>query len=372
MAMRSRNALAAILAAGVLVVGTLSTVSAHDPGHQPFPGGSAKPLPSGWAWPSDMHTPKVRVPDKSHPVKSPEPTSSHAPKLLQCPTPGTSPTPTPTPTPTGAGAASIQGGFDFGNPGAWSSTGIGRFTMAWLGKVNAVWSRDFCDAANLRKLLDASINQKTSSLQSLVTKVGKSGLASADQATIDGALNALVDDLTALKSKVDAETALDALQADWKTLQSKGAAINNAGKWVRNILAAQSVVAAGPKLTALENQIAAAIAAATPSREVSDAQLFLEDMDLAAASAQSVAGQALTALLALAPADVESGAAQTALNEASLKVFLASWDLRLARFAGSLAQHELKEASMPTPTPKPTPTPTPTPVPTPTPTPSPV
>jgi hypothetical protein len=371
---RSRNLVTALLAASVLALaGFTGTALAHGPGHPGpgFPGTSAKPLPSGWAWPSDdIHTakPPVAVPSKKpDPSKKPEPAGSPKQPGTLC-VPVVTPTGTAAPTGVAAGADDkIVGFMHAAMPDtqfAWMklSPGLQKRFDADLKKVA-------CTVDLLRAALDKQITSRVAHLQVLDTQVGKSGLGASDQAVVTGEINSLIADLKALKVKVDAETTLADLQADLVTLGGKTATYNTVGTWVRLIVGAENVIATGPKLVTLENKVAADIAAAPDSPEKIDAQTFLADMKTSADAAQALAAPLPATLLAITPAQLANGSAKTTLDSVRKTLATAQWDVSLARWAAFWAERELKEgAPKATSTPVVTPAPTMTPAPTATPT----
>lgn len=368
--MRStRNVVAVMLAAGLLAVAGISgTVYAHGPGGPGGPGfhpggPGIKPLPSGWAWPSDdLHSfvLKSHDPGKTMPTKLPLPTP---------------PVPTCTPAPvSSSSAAPASNGAVTGNesiaamllmgqmPGGRED--LARLMADWRGRYQSEWAKTFCAVDPLRKALDKQISGKIGSLQSLIGQVGKApGLSSADMAAIDAELNSLIADLTALKTKVDAETTLAGLQADLATLNAKAHVYRTVGQWVRIILGAEKAIAAGPDLVALEATVAGQIAAASPGPEITDAQTFLNDMKLSVTEGEGLAGPIPAALLAITPAQLASGAGDAAIAKANADLFRAMWDLQLARWSAARAQHEIKESTAsPAPIEKPKPAPSASPI----------
>jgi hypothetical protein len=364
---RSRNVLVALLAAGVLVLGGLSGVAAHGPR---FPGTSAKPLPSGWVWPSDLKTPPV----KSHqpdPSKKPDP--SKPPKVTPPPfSCATTTTPTPTPTPTATASSAVDA----------ANAGKNKLVASWekqvrafrdnlnvqLQKANADKQKALCNVTSLRKVLDAQIAGRIRTFQDSANQVGKSGLGASDVAVVDGELNNLIADLQAFKTKVDGETTLAALQADYQTLAGHASMYRTVQLWIQDLVGAEKVIAAGPGLITLENKIAAEIAVAPAVPETADAQIFLDNMKLAVTAGEAKAAPLPATLLAITPAQLADGSAKATLTSAKVNVLLAGWYIRIAHMTGDWAEHELKEATTPpkatatpTATPKATATPTATP-----------
>jgi len=347
---RHSRILAVVLASSLVVLAGLgSTVAAHDPGHGPgLPGTSAKPLPSGWAWPSDLKTAPARSHEpgatpRSQPSKSPRPTPT-----LTCPA-----TPASIATSASATAPSSLGSFLSDLKGNW-----GKLAAGLYGPASSTWLKSYCAIDPLRKTLDTEISGRIGGLQDLIKDVAKSGLDASDQTQVDTELNSLIADLQTLKTKVDGETTLAALQADYQTLAGKGHIYRTVELWVNLLVSSEKLIAAGPALVTLESKIAAEIAAAPEVPETADAQVFLNDMKLAVSEGEGLAAPLPATLLAITPAELASGSADVTLSGADITLSRASWDLWLARWSAACAAHELKEA---TATPKLAPAPTATP-----------
>jgi hypothetical protein len=338
-----------MLAAGLLVLGGLSGVAAHGPGGGPgkvpgLPGSSARPLPSGWAWPSDLKTQPV----KSHqPDPSNKPDPSEKPKVTPPPF-SCVPVPTPSATASSVGDAANAGKLA-GRGFSWAAE-VAAFrdhVNAQQQKVNADKQKVFCNMIALRKTLDAQISGRIRTLQQWATQIGKSGLGASDLATVDGELNGLIADLQALKTKVDGETTLADLQADYQTLAGHASMYRTVQLWITDLLDAEQVIKAGTELTTLENKIAAEIAAAPAAPETADAQIFLNNMKLAVSAAEARVAPLPASLLAITPAQLADGSAMATLTSARVQAGLASWYVRVARMMGSWAERELKEATAP-------------------------
>jgi hypothetical protein len=292
-----------------------------------------------------MHTFAVHS-AKPEPSKSPRPTPT-----LTCPPAAASTS--------SASAAALADDLQQLRLGglAKASDGWTRLLGDWRSHYTSAWLAQYCSIDPLRAALDKQIQNSIRSLQQLETTVGRtSGPSSSDIAAIDAELNSLIADLNALKTKVDSETTLAALQADLATLNGQGALYRDATLWVRLVVGAEKVVASGPGLVTLENTLAAAIAAAPAGPEVTDAQTCLNDMKLAVTAGEGLAGPLPATLLAITPSQLSSGAADPTLMQVNQTLFRAIWDLQLGRTAAAQAKHELDEA---TATPKPTATVTP-------------
>jgi hypothetical protein len=361
---RTRNVLTAILASCLLAaVGFSSVATAHGPngGHPGFPGSSAKPLPSGWAWPSDLPTQKPHDPLKTpDPAKTgtPEPVKTTKPPLTCTPVPISTATAAPTSAPTSAPAAvQLQGKQD-----AFKSE-LDRMTGDLRGRFNDTWPKVFCQIDPLRTLLDKQISGRVSSLQDLITKIGKSGLGASDQAAVDSELNSLITDLNALKGNVDGETTLAGLQADLQTFNTEATLFRTVTQWTQLIVGAQKLIASEPDLATLQAKVAAEVAGAPAGPETADAQLYLKNMNLAIAAGTSLVAPLPALLLAITPAHLADGSAAATLTSARATLFHASWEFQLARWAAHWAEHEVNEATAPAkPAASPTPMATATPV----------
>jgi hypothetical protein len=336
---RTRNVLTAMLAACLLaVVGFSGAVVAHDPngGHQGIPGSSARPLPSGWAWPSDLKTQKPHDPqkvEKPDKTSKPDPAKSDKPTLACIVAPGSTATPVPTAAPTAAPAAvklkGNQSGF---------KDELDKLTSDWRGRFNGTWTKVYCQVDPLRMLLDKQISGRVSSLQDLITKIGKSGLGASDQAVVDSELNSLITDLNALKVKVDAETTLAGLQADLQTFNANAHLLRTVSQWAQLIVGAEKLIASESDLATLQSKVAAEVAAAPAGPETADAKLYLNNMNLAIAAGTSLVATLPATLLAITPAHLADGSADVTLTSARATLFRAAWDFKLALWAANWAE----------------------------------
>jgi hypothetical protein len=345
---RTRNVLTALLASCLLAaVGFSAVVDAHGPngGHPGFPGSSAKPLPSGWAWPSDLPSQKPH-----DPLKTPDPAKSSKPEPVKTDKPAVTCTPVPTqsaaPVQSAAPIAALAGAQI---KGRWADFkgDLDKLTSDLRGRFNDSWPKVFCQVDPLRTLLDKQISGRVSSLQDLTAKIGKSGLGASDQAIVDGELNSAVAALNALKVQVDAETTLAGLQTDLATFNANTSLFHSVTQWAQLILGAEKLIASEPDLATLEAKVAAEVAGAPAGPETADAQLYLNNMKLAVAAGTSLVAPLPATLLAITPAQLANGSADAALGTARTTLFHASWDFQLARWVAHWAEHEVTEASAP-------------------------
>jgi len=96
-----------------------------------------------------------------------------------------------------AAAAADKTQFKVPSFGAAWAKQVGAFRVhfnADQNKINAEKRTFYCDVLPLRKVLDAQITGRISTLQKWIKQVGKSGLGTSDVATVDSELNGLITD----------------------------------------------------------------------------------------------------------------------------------------------------------------------------------
>lgn len=349
---RNRNVLAALLAAGLLVLSAVgSTTLAH--------GGP------GFGGRDPRATPKVQP--TSHPTQKPK--ATHLPKTIDCSKlPTASATPLPTAASSAAAAGVVKPAGGFGLSGSKISEGWGRaFDKAALVQV--------CSVEALRTASDKKIAAQIKSLNSLLVRVGKiPGLSSGDQAILTGEINGLIGDLNALKVKLDAETTVAGIQADLAVLSKDSRYARSIGYQVKIIEFAEYVIAQGPKFDAQAATLAGKIAAAPSGIDTASAQTYLDDMKAKVAAAEALAGPLPAIMLALTPAQLQAGKGDPTIAKASKDMWQASFDLWKARHDARIVEwilagkpgfeghHDKSPVPSVTPAPSITPAPTATPV----------
>ncbi|MGD0018524.1 MAG: hypothetical protein ABSD62_04660 [Candidatus Limnocylindrales bacterium] len=357
---RNRNVLAALLAAGLLVLSAVgSTALAHGgPGVGP-----------GWGGHDPGATPKVHP--TSQPTHKAKP--SPLPKTIDCSKlPAASASPLPSAVPTAVTAGAVK-------PGSKPAGGFGLVT--W--KIPDSWGRGFdaavraevCSVEALRTASDKKIAAQVKSLGTLLVRVGKiAGLSSGDRAILTGEINGLIGDLNALKVKLDAETTVAGIQADLAVLSKDSRYARSIGYQVKLIDFAENVIAQGPKLDAQAITLAGKIAVAPSGIDTVAAQKYLDDMKAKVAAAEALAGPVPAILLALTPAQLQAGKGDPTMAKASRDMWLASFDLWKARNDARMVEwilagkpgfeghHYKSPAPSVTPASSPTPAPTATPV----------
>jgi hypothetical protein len=337
-----RNLVAALLAAGLLVVAGLgSTALAHGDRQ---PGASAKPFPTWHPKPSGQATHK--------PQATKAPAKSHIPGCIIVITPTASPTPTPV-------ALEDESGAPLAKTAIWN-----RDVRTWAGKISSRSLQVACSLDGLRTAAEKRADNYVRALQRLLTRVTKSKvLTDSDRAALSSEINALIADIKALRAKIHADTSLEELQPDVaalvKLLKNYRPLVKQAGL----VMAADGVMAAGPRFDALVTKLEAVIAAAPDGEAKTKAQGLLDDLKAKVAEARSLAAPIPAALLAYTPEQLLSGPGAQALKDARTALAKAQKDLRTARTDA----HKIIDALglkwsdvFPKPTPKATPTAAPT------------
>jgi hypothetical protein len=325
---RNRNTLAALLAAGLLVLSAAgSTALAHGPGGWGGPGfGNHDP---GKAHSSGAPTQKAKP---SNDIKVPGPTW-HLPTAGDCakvPTPSSSPTPSASTGATADKATSNGKGGGFG-------LAMSKIADSWGRVLDATVKAQLCSVQGIQTSGDKKIASLIKSLQALDVRVGKiTGLTSSDQTMLTGEIDGLVGDLNALKTKLDAETTLAGAQADLVTLSGDGKYARSIGSQVRLIDFAENAIGQGTKLSAVSTTLAGQIAAAPSGIDTAGAQTYLTDMNSKVAAAETLAGPVPALLLALTPAQVQAGKSDPTLAKAGMDLWQASFDLWKARQDGRI------------------------------------
>jgi hypothetical protein len=333
---RRRNTLAAFLAAGLLVLTAVSSQAMAWGGRHP-----------GWG---DPHPKTSLQPKASHTAKP-----THSFKIVSC-----KPTATPTPTPTAVSVAQVRPGFGFGMRG-------------W--KVFQGWMKDFdktaCTVDALRTSSDARIAKFVKSLQGLDTRIGKiAALTAGEKAGLTAEVNGEIADLNALKTKIDGETTIAAIQADLAALANESVYIRSISLQIGMIGGAENILASLAKLDAQVATFTTEIAAAPAGIDTAAAQKSLDDLKTRIAEAKSLVSPLPASLLALTEAQLRAGKADPTVAAAFKAYWRASFDTWMARRDAWVVQWIL--AGKPgfdgdkdhdkTPHPTATPTPTPTPV----------
>ena len=208
----------------------------------------------------------------------------------------------------------------------------------------ATTARTAASVVSLRAFGDCEIARRLTTLTKLsgVVAVAK-GLTPAHAATLSSLISADRSGLTGLKTSIDAQTNRPALKLDVVQIVSKYRVYQLMGPQIRLVDAADGIVAIRPHFDGIASALADRIAGAKANgKDVSAAQADLAAMNTAAAAAATLAGPLPATLLALSPADFQSGAAQAALLSARTNLLKARDDLKIAAKDGRSVLADLK------------------------------
>lgn len=361
----SRKALVALLAAGLIVVAGSSTAMAHWGG--PGAGG-----PGGFPISSDKPHPSL----VSHPAKpslSVQLRETHMPgdpgwlKGSVCGTSPATASPTATAAPATASPASTNAEQTDTKSVVARGLGLGGDWPAisghWTSGAIEHLRQSLCTVDGLKTALDNEIVRREKALAGLISWIGKvKVLPTADAAKLTGELNSLTADLQTLKTKVDAETTVAALQTDLQQVQSNLTVYRTVWMWVHLVVGAEYTSSAGTLFDKVSTKIAAEIVTAQGlGKDTTSAQALLDAMKAAVAQAASLAQPVSATLLALTPSQLANGSAAPILTSARSTLLQAQKDLWTARQDAHKALETLEQLlPEPTKTPKATPTATPT------------
>ena len=237
----------------------------------------------------------------------------------------------------GAGAAGAAASATIG-PVSGGPAGAGTCaTQASTAKTTA-------SVAALRAFGDCEIERRLTTLTRLAGVVGAArALTPAHAATLSSRIAADSAGLTGLKAIIDAQTKFAALKLDVVQIVSKYRVYQLMGPQIRLIDAADGVVAIKPDFDGISSALADRIAKAqAKGKDVTAAKADLAAMNAAVAGAETLAGPLSARLLALTPADFQSGAGQSALLVARTNLVKARDDLKTAAKDGRNVLADLK------------------------------
>jgi hypothetical protein len=182
-----------------------------------------------------------------------------------------------------------------------------------------------------KTLVDARINGRLHTLAALKTAINAAtALSSAHRATLNGIVTADVSRLSALRTKVDAETTLPAVRADERSMVVDFRVYMLVVPKVRLTIASDVENAAIGRLGSVHDKLAAAIAAAKAhGTDVSAEETELADLAARLSAASSVLSGRADALLAVAPSP-DAAAMTAAVGPVRAAVRTTREDLRKA------------------------------------------
>ena len=171
--------------------------------------------------------------------------------------------------------------------------------------------------ANIIKRGDAEIARRLVSLNTLISKVNESPhLSSSDKTSLIAAVNTEISGLSALKTKLDADTTVAAAVTDAQSIITdyRVYALLLPKVWI--VKTADDQIAVEAKLTALAAKLQTRITAAqTAGKDVTSLTSALADMNKLLTNSNSISTSVETAVLALQPSDYNA-------NHAALKGYL--------------------------------------------------
>jgi hypothetical protein len=336
---RTRKMIVAMLAAGLLAVAGFSgTASANGDRY------------SGDHQPKATHTQK--------------PKATHAPDLkkLKCTvTPAATPTAVPTPTAVVVGDDESDGAAAPLHAGWTKATKDSKAGKEYKSGHTQRATKVACTLENLQKSADQKIAGQIKTLQRLIKSVnGAKYLTDAQKAALVAYANGVIADLNALKTKIDAETTIEAVQADLKELSTLTRSNKNVQRMIHLVGYAQKILDQATKYDVLAVDLAAAIAAAPAGIDTVKAQALLDDFKAHLASSRALAEPIPAQLLALTLAQLQSGEANPVLWQAQKDLMKSMHELQAARRDAHMIKKILGIDHQPKATPTVAPTPTPT------------
>jgi hypothetical protein len=189
---------------------------------------------------------------------------------------------------------------------------------------------------------DCEINRRFATLNDLGSRVsGSKVLTSSDAAALTAEIGSTRSGLTSLKATIDAETSLPALRAEIVRIATDYRVYLLVGPQVNLVSAADGVVASQTRISTVNTNLTARIAAAKAAgKDVTSAQADLDKMNAAVTAAVGLPNPLSAALLALTPAQYNGGtagpvlaSARTALGQARDQLKAAVADAKACRDA---------------------------------------
>jgi hypothetical protein len=197
---------------------------------------------------------------------------------------------------------------------------------------------------SLRAFGACEISRRQATLAQLSKVIdGSRALASADAAALRAAVSSASSELVTLESNLDSETTIPALKATIVQIVSRVRVYVLLVPQVRLTVAADDVLSLQPHLAALSSTLADRVAAARAAgKDVGVAQSALDAMNAALAKAQTLAAPWPARLVALTPADFDSGVAGPVLTRARAALGDASVQLKTAVAEGRAVLRALR------------------------------
>lgn len=162
--------------------------------------------------------------------------------------------------------------------------------------------------ANIKSKGDAEINRRIKTLNEFASKLSAAAkLSSADKTSLSAEVNSEISGLTALKTKLDAETTLDGAIADAKSIISDYRVYALVAPKVMLVKTADDEIVVQTKLTALAAKLQSRISSAQSSgKNVTSLQANLSDMNTQINAASAISTSVESKVIVLQPTDYNS------------------------------------------------------------------
>ena len=184
----------------------------------------------------------------------------------------------------------------------------------------------------LKAFGDCEIARRFTTLDNLATRISDAKFATSEHKTALGnEVSSTRSGLAALKTKIDAETGLEALKGEIRQIATDFRVYALVGPKVNLVLGADRVAASEARFDAIDKRLGDLIAKAEAAgKDVTDAKAHLANMNAAVDKALGLASPLPARLLPLTPAQFNAGTAGPILTDARTKLGEARTQLRTA------------------------------------------
>jgi hypothetical protein len=204
----------------------------------------------------------------------------------------------------------------------------------------------------LKAFGDCEIARRVTTLDTLAKRIADAKFAPADDAAhLTNEVRTTKSGLLALKSKIDAETELDALKTEVRQIATDFRVYALVAPKVNLVLGADRVAAAEDRFDTIDQKLSDLIAQAEAAgKNVADAKAHLANMNAAVDKALALAGPIPNAVLPLTVAQFNAGTAGPILTDARTKLAAARIQLRTATAEAKACREALGLLRDPRPT----------------------
>ena len=184
----------------------------------------------------------------------------------------------------------------------------------------------------LKAFGDCEIARRFTTLNDLAARIADAKFATSEHKTALGdEVSSTKSGLTALKTKIDAETGLEAMKGEIRQIATDFRVYVLVAPKVNLVLGADRVAASETKFDAIDKRLGDLIAKAEAAgKDVTDARAHLANMNAAVDKALGLASPLAAELLPLTPAQFNAGTAGPILTDARTKLGEARTQLRTA------------------------------------------